>query len=338
MLEAPRVDPLAAPREAAAVAQGAVTHAGFHVGRDRAPARTADERRARRAARDRARTGSCRAPGSASGAVAAPDERLTDSRRAPARGRSTSAGLDAAELDLVLVATLSQDELTPEHRAARRPRSSAPIAPARSTSAPPARRSCRAGSLAAAQIEAGRARRRAASIGADFITRITDYDDKRTAPLFGDGAGAAVLGAVRRRARRSIGPIVLGADGSQRGGDLRRAPDRKLRMDGQEVFRNAVSRMTRGDARRRSQRAGLTLDDIDLFVYHQANARITRALGERLGLPGRARRRLHRAARQLVGRDAPAGAVGGRARRAPATGRARAAQRVRRRASPGAAA
>jgi 3-oxoacyl-[acyl-carrier-protein] synthase-3 len=55
-------------------------------------------------------------------------------------------------------------------------------------------------------------------------------------------------------------------------------------MDGQETFRNAVSRM-REVTLAAVERAGLTLEDIDLFVYHQANARITRALGERLGLP-----------------------------------------------------
>ncbi len=55
-------------------------------------------------------------------------------------------------------------------------------------------------------------------------------------------------------------------------------------MDGPEVFKHAVTRM--GDVTlEATQRAGLTLDDIDLYVYHQANARITRALGDRLGLP-----------------------------------------------------
>jgi len=80
-----------------------------------------------------------------------------------------------------------------------------------------------------------------------------------------------------------IGPVVLGADGSHRETIIAYHHDRKIRMDGPEVFRHAVARMSAVtvDA---IGRAGLTLEDIDLFVYHQANARITRAVGERLGL------------------------------------------------------
>jgi 3-oxoacyl-[acyl-carrier-protein] synthase-3 len=76
---------------------------------------------------------------------------------------------------------------------------------------------------------------------------------------------------------------VLGADGSHAGTLFATIADRKVRMDGPEVFRHAVARMTEVtlDA---IARAGLTLSDIDLFVFHQANARITRALGERLAL------------------------------------------------------
>ncbi len=76
---------------------------------------------------------------------------------------------------------------------------------------------------------------------------------------------------------------MLGADGSHAGTLFATIAERKIRMDGPEVFRHAVARMSEVtlDA---ITRAGLTLADIDLFVFHQANARITRALGERLGL------------------------------------------------------
>jgi 3-oxoacyl-[acyl-carrier-protein] synthase-3 len=136
--------------------------------------------------------------------------------------------------------------------------------------------------IGAAQIESGRADR-VLLIGADFITRITDYSDRRTAPLFADAAGAVVLGTAHDGAG-VIGPIVLGADGSHAATITASHSDRKVRMDGPEVFRHAVNRMSEVTLTAVA-RAGLSLDDIDLFVYHQANARITKALGERLELP-----------------------------------------------------
>jgi 3-oxoacyl-[acyl-carrier-protein] synthase-3 len=213
--------------------------------------------------------------------VAAPDERLSEfAARAGERALSL-AGVDAAEIDLVLVATLTQDELMPN---------AAPIV-AHAIGAD------RAGaidlgaactgflsglSLGAAQIESGRAER-VLLIGADFTTRIVDWDDKRTAPLFGDGAGAAVLGPAGGELG-AIGPIVLGADGSGAPAIHIDHSDRKLRMDGPEVYRHAVARM--GEATLAAvDGAELTLEDIDLFVYHQANGRILRALAEKLELP-----------------------------------------------------
>jgi 3-oxoacyl-[acyl-carrier-protein] synthase-3 len=82
----------------------------------------------------------------------------------------------------------------------------------------------------------------------------------------------------------AIGPVVLGADGSSAArAIIVEHSDRKLQIDGPEVYRHAVARMAESTLAA-LDRAGLTLDDIDLFVYHQANARITRAVGERLGL------------------------------------------------------
>jgi 3-oxoacyl-[acyl-carrier-protein] synthase III len=120
-------------------------------------------------------------------------------------------------------------------------------------------------------------------VGADFISRINNWTNKRIAPLFADGAGAAVFGPASGE-YGAIGPIVLGADGSD-GGRAISAPhsDRTLQMDGTEVYRHAVARMSES-ALAAVGRAELTLDDIDLFVFHQANVRITRAVGERLGL------------------------------------------------------
>jgi 3-oxoacyl-[acyl-carrier-protein] synthase-3 len=217
---------------------------------------------------------------------ARPDERLSDyATRAGARALE-AAGVDAANLDLVIVATLSQDELTPN---------TAPIVAhnlgATRAGAFDVGAACTAFLAALAQgcanIESGRAQH-VLVIGADFVTRLVDYSDKRSAPLFADAAGAVVLGPSDDRHggdgdRGAIGPIVLGADGSHAETLFATIAERKVRMDGPEVFRHAVARMSEVtlDA---VARAGLTLADIDLFVFHQANARITRALGERLGL------------------------------------------------------
>jgi 3-oxoacyl-[acyl-carrier-protein] synthase-3 len=212
---------------------------------------------------------------------AAAHERLSDYAARAGAAALAAAGVEAADLDLVIVGTMTQDELTPN---------AAPVVAdalgAGGAGAFDIGAACTAFlsglALGAAQIESGRAER-VLLIGADFITRITDYEDPRSAPLFADAAGAVVLGP-GDGANGEIGPIVLGSDGSH--GQTITAPhtDRKLRMDGPEVYRNAVARMSEVTVEA-VDRAGLALNEIDLFVFHQANARITRAIGERLGLP-----------------------------------------------------
>jgi 3-oxoacyl-[acyl-carrier-protein] synthase-3 len=117
-------------------------------------------------------------------------------------------------------------------------------------------------------------------IGAELMSRIIDPDDRATAPLFGDGAGAVV---VRGAQRGRIGPIVLGADGAN--ADLIRAGREEglVRMQGHETFRHAVERMAEVSVAATAA-AGLELSEIDLFVYHQANERILQAVGARLVL------------------------------------------------------
>jgi|HubBroStandDraft_6_1064221.scaffolds.fasta_scaffold21466_5 3-oxoacyl-[acyl-carrier-protein] synthase-3 len=213
--------------------------------------------------------------------VAAPDERLSDFAARAGLEALSRAGASPSDVDLVLVATLTQDELMPN---------AAPVVAhevgAHRAGAIDLGAACTGFlsglSLGAAQIETGRAEC-VLLIGADFTTRIIDWDDKRTAPLFGDGAGAVVLGPATGELG-AIGPIVLGADGSGAPAIQIAHSDRKLRMDGPEVYRHAVARM--GEATLAAvEGAGLTLDDIDLFVYHQANGRILRALAEKLHLP-----------------------------------------------------
>jgi 3-oxoacyl-[acyl-carrier-protein] synthase-3 len=99
--------------------------------------------------------------------------------------------------------------------------------------------------------------------------------------LFGDGAGAVVVRAVDGPSR--IGPIRTHADPS--GGPLIRLTreEGQVRMNGPDVYKRAVALMAEV-TREAVSAAGVSLDEIDLFVYHQANARIIRAVGERLGL------------------------------------------------------
>jgi 3-oxoacyl-[acyl-carrier-protein] synthase III len=208
---------------------------------------------------------------------AAPDERTADLALAAARRALSDAGLKATDIDLVLVATMTPDELTPN---------TAPLvadALGLRVAAFDVGSACTgwlsALSLGAAQIETGRAER-VLVIGAETLSRITNPDDKRTASLFGDGAGAVVLGP---EGDGAIGPILLASDGSM--GDTITAThtERLLIMDGHSTFNKAVKVLAEStvDA---TERAGLALDDIDLFVYHQANGRILKSVAEKLEL------------------------------------------------------
>jgi len=131
-----------------------------------------------------------------------------------------------------------------------------------------------------ALIESGRAGA-VLVCGAEALTRITDREDRSTAVLLGDGAGAVLLADVPD----APAPYFhLGSDGRQIPLLYADRHDRKLRMDGPEIFVHAVEKMSDA-ARRVLDRQDLTCDDIDLFVAHQANARIVRAVGKELGLP-----------------------------------------------------
>ncbi|MFA9430490.1 beta-ketoacyl-ACP synthase III [Egicoccus sp. AB-alg2] len=131
-------------------------------------------------------------------------------------------------------------------------------------------------------------------IGAETLSRIVDPTDRGVAILFGDGAGAAVLVP---DAAGSLGPFSLGADGrdpsmlwTATGGTrtpvsaaVLEARSHYLTMRGGDVYRNAVARMTAA-ANDVLQRAGRTIDDVDLFVGHQANIRILDAVAQRVGV------------------------------------------------------
>ena len=118
--------------------------------------------------------------------------------------------------------------------------------------------------------------------GAETLSRITDYSDRSSSILFGDGAGAVVVERVSDRG--SLGPFVLRSDGSEPHLLYARPDESLIRMNGKEVYRRAVEGMTTVLAELLS-RADLDIDDIDLVVAHQANARIVEAVADRLGLP-----------------------------------------------------
>lgn len=210
--------------------------------------------------------------------IARPDERLSDLAAAAGEAALSRAGVDAADLDLVMVATISADELVPN---------AAPLVAgalgAVNAGALDVGSACTgflsALALGAAWIETGRASR-ALVIGADKLSQFTNPDDRRTAAVFGDGAGAVVLGA---GSAGGLGPVVLHQDGGHSELIVARRDPGLIEMDGHETFRHAVNRLVEV-THEAVQRAGLSLADIDLFVYHQANGRITRSVGARLGV------------------------------------------------------
>lgn len=213
---------------------------------------------------------------------AGPEESLTDLAATAGSRALDAAGLEPEEVDLVVVATATPDDPLPN---------AAPlVAAALGIPAPGAfdvGAAC-AGFVAALAataglVESGRAQT-ALVVGAELMSRVVDPDDRDTAVLFGDGAGAAVVTAAPGHGR--IGPTLLRSDGD--GAALVGLPRAEgvLRMDGQGTFRRAVACLAEASTEV-AERAGIGLADVDLFVFHQANGRILRAVGERLGLDER---------------------------------------------------
>ncbi|HEX2392512.1 MAG TPA: beta-ketoacyl-ACP synthase 3 [Solirubrobacterales bacterium] len=211
--------------------------------------------------------------------VAAPEARLHELAAEAAERALADAAIAASKLDLVLVATVSNEDLMP----GASPRLATAIGAGRA-GAIDVNAACTgfvsALALACGQIESGRADE-VLVVGADLMHRLTDPDDRATAAVFADGAGAVVI---RGAAAGRIGPVWLGADGL--GAELIRTPRQtaKTVMQGHETFRHAVDRMCEATTAA-LEAAGLRIADIDVFAYHQANARILRSVGQRLGLP-----------------------------------------------------
>jgi 3-oxoacyl-[acyl-carrier-protein] synthase-3 len=195
-----------------------------------------------------------------------------------ARAALADAGLDGAEIDLVLVASCSQDSVMPNAA----PQVAHAVG-ALGAGAFDIGSACTgfisALAVARAMLAAGSART-ALVVGAEIMSRLLDPADRNTAALFGDGAGAVVLAAGGPGA---LGPVVLGADGGHAALIAVDPHTRVMAMDGHETFKQAVRRLSQATLEACSA-AGVAPAEVDLFVYHQANTRILASLAERLAL------------------------------------------------------
>ncbi|MFN2593952.1 MAG: beta-ketoacyl-ACP synthase III [Actinomycetota bacterium] len=211
--------------------------------------------------------------------IAAPGETTSTLAAAAASKALERAGKNPSDVDLIVVATATPDYSIP---------ATAPLVQARiganRSGAFDVGAGC-AGFLYGLSVGTAMVRSEAARCvlvcGADTLSRVTDYTDRGTASLFGDGGGAVVVEPDAEH--NYLGPFSLHSDGS--GVDALQIPPGGdfIRMRGREVYRHAVEAMT-ASVREVLESADLGLADVDLLIAHQANQRILEAVAERLGL------------------------------------------------------
>jgi 3-oxoacyl-[acyl-carrier-protein] synthase-3 len=225
--------------------------------------------------------------------LAAPGEACSDLGLRAAERALEAAGVAAADLDMVLVATCTGDSPLPSTACLIQHRLGAVRAAACDISA-----ACSGFvyALAVGDAFVKTGLRHVLVIGAEVMSAITNWKDRNTCVLFGDAAGAVVLSATTEE--RGILSSHLHADGSLwdlicvPGGGSRIPPSEKMladelqyiKMKGNETFKIAV-KMLEETAREALMANGLTIQDVDVYVPHQANARIIRAVASRLELP-----------------------------------------------------
>lgn len=223
--------------------------------------------------------------------IAAAGETTTDLACQAARRALSHAGTDVSEVDLIILATTTPDNTFPATATRVQARLGVTAGPAFDIQAV-----CTGFIYALTQadnmIRLGQARC-ALVIGAEIYSRILDWEDRGTCVLFGDGAGAVVLKAEQANGAeipRGVVSTVLGADGNfydslyVDGGPATTGTAGHVRMQGKEVFKHAVERMSSLVSGLLEER-GLTAGDLDWLVPHQANVRIINKVGERLGVP-----------------------------------------------------
>jgi 3-oxoacyl-[acyl-carrier-protein] synthase-3 len=222
--------------------------------------------------------------------IAAEGELTSDLATAAARAALARAGLRPEGLDLILVATSTPDHTFPACAAAVQRKLGAARAAAFDLQAV-----CSGFIYALAVADkflvTGQAKT-ALVLGSETFSRLLDWHDRTTCVLFGDGAGAVVLRVEEGTGTafdRGVLATHLGSDGRHYddlyvdGGPSSTGTTGHLRMNGREVFRHAVQTLTAA-SQRVLEAAGLTVDDVDWLVPHQANLRILDAVAKRLGI------------------------------------------------------
>ena len=218
---------------------------------------------------------------------AAKEEALTDIAAPAAVAALSDAGVDAASIDLIVVATVTPDMMFPTSSALLADSLGMPDAAAYDLLA-----GCTGFMYAVAQayamVSAGLSKR-ALVVGGDVLSKILDWEDRSTLVLFGDGAGAVVVEHVDEGGFLGF---ELGADGG--GGENLWLPgsgsryfedgDKLVKMNGREVFKFAT-RVLVSSAQNVLDECGLTVDDVDVYVPHQANKRIIDHAAGKLGIP-----------------------------------------------------
>lgn len=224
--------------------------------------------------------------------IAGPDEALSDIALPAARTALEQARVRGSELDVLIVATVTPDMIFPATAALLAEELGAPDAAAYDLSA-----GCAgfmyAVAQAASMLSAGLGRT-ALVVGGDVLSKIIDWSDRTTCIVFGDGAGAVVL---ERTGSGGFIGFELGADGSggpdlyvPAGGSREPASEESVarrehfvRMNGREVFKFAT-RILVSSAENLLDACGVAVDDVDVYVPHQANVRIITHAAEKLGI------------------------------------------------------
>ncbi len=209
--------------------------------------------------------------------IAADDVNTSDMAFAAAQKAIKDAGITPEEIDLILVATVTPDSPFPSVACRIQERLGATKAAAMDISA-----ACAGfmyGIVTAKQFIETDVYKYVLVVGVEKLSKITDWTDRNTAVLFGDGAGATIIGPVSEN--RGILSFELGADGT---GSKHLYQDEYIIMNGREVFKFAVRQMGESCINV-LEKAGLTKDDVDFLIPHQANIRIMEASRQRLELP-----------------------------------------------------
>ncbi|MFI7634970.1 beta-ketoacyl-ACP synthase III [Nonomuraea sp. NPDC049400] len=209
--------------------------------------------------------------------VAGPEESVADLAGHAAAKALAASGLDAADIDLLLIATCTQTERAPNVASRVAAKLGVPAAALMDVGV-----SCSGFTHALATadhaIRAGAATN-ALVVGADKMTAVTDWTDRTTCVLTGDGAGAAVVSAA---AEAEIGPVVWGS-APELGTAVRiEGTPTRFAQDGQTVYRWATTQLP-DIARRACERGGVRPEDLAAVVFHQANLRIIEPIAAKLG-------------------------------------------------------